>query len=231
MSSNIKCFNCKKEFPSEEFNKHELECVSHFYQNEMENLIPCDVCNTLIMFDQYEQHINFCGLSQPIYFPIIPPTVSILNTSSTSIVNINNEEETGEVVPQLIEDEIIENNDIELPINLPGDLVTNINLLMNSQNALLSFINNIEQSNQSIDTYEELTLLDNNKVTKGIKVNDISKEVFYEEFNCPLCFDDFNKEDIILQLKCKHELCLDCGKEWFFENNKCPICMVELDNS
>jgi hypothetical protein len=214
MSSNIKCFTCKKEFPSVEFSKHELECVSHFYKNEMENLIPCDVCNNLITFEKYEQHINFCGLGQPIYFPITPTTESILNTSNTNTLNIEDNE-----MPPLIEDS---------NITIPSDLATSINLLMNSQNALLNFISTIEQST---DTYEELTLLDDNNVNKGLKVNDISKEVFYEEFNCPLCFDDFKKEDTIIQLKCKHEICLDCGNEWFLENNKCPICMIELDNS
>ena len=225
MSSNIKCFNCKKEFPSEEFGKHELECMSHFYQNEMENLIPCDVCNTLIDFEKYEQHINFCGL-QP-YFPIAPPSINIANTSST----INTEEtvntvDTGEIV-NTEETDVEIPSMIELPANLPSDLVNNINLLMNSQNALLNLINNIEQG-QSVDTYEELTLLDSENIKKGLKLEDISKEVFYEEFNCPLCFEDFKKEDTLIKLNCKHELCLECSKEWFFENNKCPICMTEL---
>ena len=219
MSSNKKCFNCKKEFITEEFGKHELECMSHFYQNEMENLIPCDICNALISFEKYEKHINFCGLRQNIYFPI---ETSHINTSST--INTEETENTLEIVNT--EDEMPPI--IELPTNLPSDLVTNINLLMNSQNALLNFISNIEPSTQSVDTYEELTLLDSNNIKKGLKVEDISKEVFYEDFNCPLCFEDFKKEDIILQFKCKHELCLDCSEEWFSENNKCPICMTEL---
>ena len=225
MSSYIKCFNCKKEFIKEEFGKHELECVSHFYQNEMETLIPCDICNTLIDFEKYEQHINFCGL-QP-YFPIEPShinTSSTININTPSTININtpstiniNTEETDEEMPPII----------DLPANLPSDLVTNINLLMNSQNALLNLINNIEQG-QSVDTYEELTLLDSENIKKGLKLEDISKEVFYEEFNCPLCFEDFKKEDTIIKITCNHELCLECAKEWFSENNKCPICMSEL---
>ena len=73
-----KCFKCQKTFTEEEFAKHELECNSHYFENEMENLIPCDICNNLIPFEEYENHINFCGLEQPIYIPLNIP----LNFSS-----------------------------------------------------------------------------------------------------------------------------------------------------
>ena len=77
-----KCFKCEKTFTEEEFSKHELECNSHYYENEMENLIPCDICNNLISFDEYQDHINFCGLQQPIYIPINLPTNTSPNPQS-----------------------------------------------------------------------------------------------------------------------------------------------------
>ena len=58
----------KKLEPEKEFYKHELECYSRFQENEMENLIPCERCKELISFEEYQNHINFCGYRTPIFF-------------------------------------------------------------------------------------------------------------------------------------------------------------------
>ena len=78
------CFNCKKQIPIEEFSKHELECNSTFYQNEMENLIPCEKCDTLIPFEEYNNHLNLCGIQTPIFYLPIPNTTSQNSTEQNS---------------------------------------------------------------------------------------------------------------------------------------------------
>ena len=187
-----KCFNCQKEIPTEEFNKHELECVSHFYENEMENLIPCEKCEKLIPVEEYSTHINLCGFETPIFY--IPSH----NTNT-----INNENEN---------------------INI----LDNVNELINNNNVLINILNNLNIPLPiQTDEYEENSLLDENKVTKGMKLEDITKTMeLKEEIDCPICFE---KEDNIVELKCSHKICFECSKNWFEENTKCPICMHDFD--
>ena len=63
-----KCDNCGKEFPDNEIENHKLYCLYTLQQKEMENLIPCEICNSFIDFDSYNQHISTCGLTN--LFPI-----------------------------------------------------------------------------------------------------------------------------------------------------------------
>ena len=78
------------------------------------------------------------------------------------------------------------------------------------------------------DEYEEFSLLDSNKVIKGIKIEDYSKKLTIKEgMDCPVCFE---KEEDFREIKCSHTVCIECCNEWFLENNKCPICMVELES-
>ena len=213
-----KCFNCGKEFPLEKYGKHEIECNSHFYQNEMENLIPCDKCQNLIIFEEYSDHINLCGYENPIFY--IPFNIPNINTSSIqSNIAIPIQSNTESNIASHIQSNTESNTEVNLQ--------ENINTLLNHHNILLNLLNSINGENQT-DEYEELSLLDGNKVIKGIKIDDYSKELSIKEgFDCPVCFE---KEEEFREIKCSHIVCIECCKEWFLENNKCPICMVELES-
>ena len=60
-----KCFYCNNEIPEEELESHEIQCASSFGDSNIDfsNMIPCEICNNLIEFSEYEQHIKTCGLS------------------------------------------------------------------------------------------------------------------------------------------------------------------------
>ena len=55
-----KCDNCGQEFPEEEIENHKMYCVFSIQQKELENLIPCEICNQLIDFSVYHQHLVQC---------------------------------------------------------------------------------------------------------------------------------------------------------------------------
>ena len=181
------CFNCKKQIPIKEYSKHELECNSKFCENEMENLIPCEKCDTLIPFEDYNNHISLCGIQAPIFYFPIPNTT-----------NENTEEPSS-----------------------PGSLLENINMLIQNNTNIINYLNSIHPE---VDSYEQLSELDENKVNQGISLDKISK--FEEkEIYCPVCFEKCNKINI---LNCKHEICSECSEEWFQENVKCPICTMDF---
>ena len=70
--THTKCDNCGEEFPEEEIENHRLRCIYTINNKELENLIPCEVCNQLINFESYHQHLLTC------YQPAPPP----LNTNN-----------------------------------------------------------------------------------------------------------------------------------------------------
>ena len=45
------------------------------------------------------------------------------------------------------------------------------------------------------------------------------------EVSCPVCHDDFEEEEIVKILRCKHYFCEECITEWFKVKNTCPVCM------
>ncbi|CAK5091939.1 unnamed protein product [Meloidogyne enterolobii] len=51
--------------------------------------------------------------------------------------------------------------------------------------------------------------------------------------HCPVCLEEFTKEEIIVKTKCNHYFHWDCISKYFEEGRgnfgKCPICRGELD--
>jgi E3 ubiquitin-protein ligase BIG BROTHER-like protein len=41
--------------------------------------------------------------------------------------------------------------------------------------------------------------------------------------SCVICMEDFNKNDEIRELDCKHIFHKNCIDKWFTEHKKCPI--------
>jgi len=68
----------------------------------------------------------------------------------------------------------------------------------------------------------------------NIDVNKINIVRFSEcdnEFNmyeCGICFDEYQTEQNIFVLKCKHIICEPCGNKVFETSNKCPFCRKDL---
>ena len=97
----MKCEKCGQEFSSSEINNHNLTCSYAFSYKDYEDLIPCEVCNELISFDDYERHLSIC--SRPRQVPLNLPIFSFGN-----FPNLNNiQNNTGN---QLENDEDLQQN-------------------------------------------------------------------------------------------------------------------------
>lgn len=57
----LKCDNCGQEYPEEEIDNHKLYCIFSIQQKELENLIPCEICDQLINFSDYNRHLLYCN--------------------------------------------------------------------------------------------------------------------------------------------------------------------------
>jgi len=67
------CEYCKLEFEEDEIEAHKFKCVSSFQNDSFsfENKIPCEICNELIEFDKYNEHINICSMPSRTSIPIL----------------------------------------------------------------------------------------------------------------------------------------------------------------
>lgn len=51
-----------------------------------------------------------------------------------------------------------------------------------------------------------------------------------EGATCPICLDDYKKNDIIWQIECGHIYHKFCIIEWTDNNLNCPLCRETLSN-
>lgn len=74
--------------------------------------------------------------------------------------------------------------------------------------------------------YEENdnTTINNKLLIKKIKKQKIGKT----SKTCAICFNNFEKEEIIRVLHCNHFFHNKCIKQWLFDNWNCPICRLDL---
>jgi hypothetical protein len=62
-----------------------------------------------------------------------------------------------------------------------------------------------------------------NKYTQAYKAVEIPKES-----NCVVCQSEFQKQEEIRTLPCKHSFHKDCIDQWLKINKTCPICKKDI---
>ena len=228
-----KCKYCKKDFKKEEIDIHEFSCVSTYgNDNILENVIPCEICNQLIEFEKYNEHISICSAPR-FYFTnfnnrrTVPLDTSAIDNFLNQLANNIRPTVNNESNEPLDNDEYLDNNDPSYNVNI--FLNSNIEVIRNNIEAINNLLNSNINNYTETENYEELSELDNNNVTRGLNIKNISNEIYLDnDIKCPICLEDFQKYQKMRKLNCKHILCEECCEEWFSENVKCPVCMKEL---
>lgn len=91
------------------------------------------------------------------------------------------------------------------------------------ENSLLNFINEII----NINNFENVTMVLNEQELNNIPENKYS-EITTNFNSCSICQDEYNKDNIVRQLKCNHIYHKECIDKYLLEYSyKCPICRVE----
>ena len=107
-----------------------------------------------------------------------------------------------------------EYNDIPVPR-------LNSNLLLQAINIMLP------QQNQAM--LEPVAVALDDKCLEQLKEKVLEEKI---EGMCMICFDEFDVEQTVLELPCKHLYHKDCISPYFKEHsNKCPICRCEVGKS
>ena len=155
------CPQCKSKVKNEHRESHELYCINSIRASEYANLIPCEICNNLIQFEDFITHMENCSV------PRIPPPpsnlINILNNfpplNNTNIDNIDSnidnnidsnidigENTEDENLDQEAHPEVPQVNNMPNFYTLPLPPINNINTadIQNQINELLNNITNID---------------------------------------------------------------------------------------
>ena len=84
----MKCEKCGEEFESDEIDSHNPTCSYAFSNKDYEDLIPCEICNELISFDDYARHLSRC--SRPRLNTIQMPPLPIFNLNNFPNLGVGN---------------------------------------------------------------------------------------------------------------------------------------------
>ncbi len=235
-----------------------IDCTSGFIAKEYENLIPCEICNTLVNFEDYNEHISNCNnpfnnLFSNMFPPLSnnPSVNSIINNPQVIFIPMNNnlnnlnnlqntEPEENDLDEENSDDEIqININDDNNDDNNDDDNTQNANLNQNGslQNILNNLVQNIINNNDynidldfNNDSYEELTNLSETIGNVEVGIKDVSKvcRKVEEKITCPICTIEYDKG---VATNCNHKFCEECIYKWLETNIKCPYCFVELNEN
>jgi len=63
---------------------------------------------------------------------------------------------------------------------------------------------------------------------KGVSSAALATMFSQSDSECTICFEDYQIGDIIVKLKCGHQLHKQCAKEWLSENPTCPVCRMNV---
>ena len=189
---------------------------------DINEFIPCELCDEMVRFDNYQRHISECSLRA------IP--ISLLTSTPRESSDTEDDEPEYEDPREQYENRLRQNHQIS-----PGTSLTSFfNVYLGrSRNARTThrMISEIRMSE-----YESnLALAERiGRVEIGVKdINIVGKVVdkalLTDTDICPVCQDQFFNKGDVRKLTCSHHFCDECISIWFTKNKKCPVCMHEFE--
>lgn len=235
-----KCIYCNLEFESEELERHQFSCVSSYKCEEIDfsNKIPCEICNELIDFENYDRHINLCT-SRSTSLPFLLNRISGNSPSLYTLFNLpnlvnpttNNHISNDTIVNNINEENIPNNEELESEDNgglvaesgmvaesdIVSDSGVNINNLDSDENmdnvTILDDTNLNIQYNMNLVNYN-LNLI--NSLLNNNSTNSYDSYESYSDLDANIAKDgvDINKvsEEIVVE-----------------DTTKCPVCMDDFN--
>ena len=176
----------------------------------MNNLIPCEICNTFIPFNQYIEHCEECYVQ-------------------TSILNRNNQQNTI----------IHQNTFINQNMHSLATMMMNIMNQNQRSSATITMVPlDIERLSQgsSINNFVTNTMIEDlNGGIVNVPVQNISQcyEIMegHELVICSICLDESTpNEKQFVTTTCTHIFCKYCIDRWFNMRHRCPVCMNDFNN-
>ena len=204
---------------------------SGFIAKEYENLIPCEICNTLVNFEDYNDHINNC--SNPFNSLFSSNLSSLDNPIFNSFMNISQSPQVIFLPMQNQSNNVNENN-VENENNLENEDNSDDN---NDENNPEIEINIIDSDDESLDDNENVNenLGNPNLPLQNILNNLVQNILNNNDYNINFEFNNDSYEeltnlgetigDVEIGIKDVTKVCKKID-----EKLTCPICISEFDN-
>ena len=187
----------------------------NFVDNNVNHNLEGNICR------DYEQ--GYCSRGDRCTFQHVPNNIS-RHSNFNNFNNFNNIMNNNillnNLVNRLLNESNNENSIFEIIFNNAN---INIELILESLNLDLNNLdlNNLEDI-KIVLTTEQFNKLNTFKIKDDKKLDS----------NCTICLENFNKDNMITELKCKHFFHTECIKEWLTKNSsKCCICRVDMRNN
>lgn len=179
----------------------------------MNNLIPCEICNTFIPFNQYIEHCEECYIRTSIANrnmnenSILPTTLTsnpLSNHNTHTLANMmmsmmnQNQRATITMVPI----------DIERLQRQPNDNSFVMNTMIEELNGGIVNVpaENIERCYESMDGNDLVT--------------------------CSICLDESTpNEKEFVRTTCNHTFCKECINRWLNMRHRCPVCNNDFNTN
>lgn len=200
---------------------------------ENDERIPCEFCNEMIQFHEYNVHVQQC-ISDTNYYNVES------NQSAPSL--------TSTLRLRIVDEDL---GMVDLNASSILSLINRISFDSNvtfaaESNASASNIRNFVFTLVAFSEPEEIEMTDfefNSMITEVIGnvntgVSDLTQVLsdggsFDENDICPICRDTFtnivSNGSNISTCVCSHMFCNNCITKWLSNHKKCPICMFDFE--
>lgn len=212
----------------------------------MSQLIPCEICNQMIDFDQYSQHIDNCLRGHRIArFFVTRPRSEVPQSDGEEEDSDDEENSRRQHIQEINTFSRMFQRNSQISGASLHDFIQDHFAGVSSPPARQVIWFNLEQANMSAaNSYENNLRLGEllGKVETGLTPEQLEQVACTtsckEKLNlahdeaCAICQENLNETSSpICLLACGHKYCDECIKTWLDKNKKCPVCMVDLEDA
>ena len=237
-----KCPYCKLELEAEDLEKHKFECASSYQECSFnfENKIPCEICQELIDFDKYNEHISLCSqptgsipfllgrfnsTSSDLFRILNIPTPPDLNSEIHNSVNLENENTQGENLNS--SQEINIDDSLPIPNNSNDNLYEGNNSIDENENNDLD----TETDSTANISRESANTMQYNISLINYNMNLINNLLRNSQFRNEYVGDTYESLSFLDENVVKQGLDVEKVSDIFSisEKTKCPICLEDFE--
>ena len=199
-----------------------------FFDSNLEDMIPCEICDQLIEISEYMFHINNHNLST--INDIIGANDYINRSNTTNDYNNMNNDNDNDNDNPIVNILNVLNSIANIPMNNSYNTSNNININENAGNEILNYFNEIllpsfldvDNDNNDEDDKNDRGLGEEERE----EVYDIDSITNIYLTSCPICLEDLSGR-VVVKTKCNHKYCKTCIDDWLSKHTTCPICMKD----
>lgn len=197
--------------------------------------VPCELCNELIRFEEYEQHVTACQLQtflrnqryiiyrddedNRFYRINITPALDMFHRLQITASNGDDTNPTDSDADNSSNDEDADPDTTFIPTRLNHNTLTVVPRIIPLEPSYVELNDNNYELNSLIS--EVLGPVRVGLADISLCLSKVEDAELLE--TCPICQDIIPGANFVKTL-CKHSYCSDCITKWFAEHVSCPVC-------